>query len=65
MHIKNIVVYLYNNLKYKQKDSIGSLFDLGVAFGANKKITIINKGNYAILPTENKSFSNLLLQLKQ
>jgi len=42
------------------KDSKGSLFDLGMAFITDKKIKLINK----IEPTEYKSFENVLLKLE-
>lgn len=41
--------------------SEGSIFDLGMAFALGKKIVIIN--SEMVLPTEHKSFSNVLLEL--
>lgn len=42
-------------------DSKGSLFDLGVVFAMGKPIHIVNP----ILPTEEKSFKNVLLSLQE
>lgn len=42
------------------KESQGSLFDLGMAFALRKPIEIVNKSE--IEPTEGKSFTNMLLE---
>lgn len=42
-------------------DSRGSLFDLGVTFALKKKLVLANPES--VLPTEGKSFNNVLLQL--
>lgn len=42
------------------KDSKGSLFDIGASFGLNKKIVLANKDE--IVPTEYKSFSNMIIE---
>jgi len=49
---------------YYSKDSVGSIFDLGMAFALGKKITVINSNNAMLFRTDYKSFSNLLLDLK-
>lgn len=41
--------------------SQGSVFDFGIAFGLRKKIVLANPD--MVLPTENKSFANVLIAL--
>lgn len=41
------------------KDSQGSLFDLGMAFMVDKPLFIVNKDQ--LIPTEKKSFTNMIL----
>jgi hypothetical protein len=42
------------------KDSQGSLFDLGMAFMMNKPLVIVNK--IKVVLTDSKSFSNMILE---
>lgn len=42
------------------KDSQGSLFDLGMAFMLSKPLFIVNKNE--ITPTDRKSFANMILE---
>lgn len=46
---------------YWNKDSKGSLFDIGMAFSLNKPIKIINRED--VKKTPHKSFENVLLEL--
>lgn len=43
---------------YWDKDSQGSLFDLGMAFALGKKLVLVNNNDVEITPT--KSFSNMI-----
>jgi hypothetical protein len=42
------------------KDSSGSLFDLGMAFALKKNLIIVNREE--VIVTEGKSFANMILQ---
>jgi len=48
---------------YWNPKSSGSLFDLGMAFAYKKPIKLINEND--VLPTEKKSFENVLLELNK
>ena len=45
---------------YFDGNSVGSLFDLGMAFALKKKLYIVNKDEYVI--TNTRSFSNITME---